>query len=122
LVRTVVIVGAVGTFAIAFVVDSAAVVSGNYGCRDVWYEVVPKPPECCNIYCRGPSDEVRCSGLKAFLHNGSPVDGIIDVVGPIGALLDVRSEFVLGGFVRERAILVACDIPWAIMKIDLARW
>jgi hypothetical protein len=33
---------------------------------------------------------------------GSPVDGIKDVVGPMVALLDIRSDFALGGFVRQR--------------------
>jgi molybdopterin-guanine dinucleotide biosynthesis protein A len=40
---------------------------------------------------------------------GSPVDGIKDVVGPMVALLQVRS--VLSEFVRERSFFVACDVP-----------
>jgi hypothetical protein len=42
------------------------------------------------------------------------------VVGPIVALLDVRSEFVLREFVRELAFFAACDVPWAITKTDAA--
>jgi hypothetical protein len=40
---------------------------------------------------------------------GSPIDGIIDVVGPIVALLDVRSDFVPGEFFRE------CFFPRLVM-------
>jgi hypothetical protein len=45
--------------------------------------------------------------------SGSSVDGIKDVVGPTAALLEVRSDFVLREFVRERAFLrlVLCPLP-----------
>jgi molybdopterin-guanine dinucleotide biosynthesis protein A len=51
---------------------------------------------------------------------GSLVNGIKDVVGPIVALLDVRSDFVLREVVRERAFFAPCDVPCAITKIDAA--
>jgi hypothetical protein len=52
---------------------------------------------------------------------GSLADGIKDAVGPIVALSDVRSDFVLRGFVIERAcVLVACDVRCAMTKIDSA--
>ena len=42
------------------------------------------------------------------------------MVGPIVALLDVRSDFVLREGVRERAFVAPCDVPCAITKIDAA--
>jgi hypothetical protein len=60
--------------------------------------------------------------MKSKYRRGSSVgsipDGIIDVVGPIIALLDVSLDFVLREFVRERAFFVACDIPGAITEIQ----
>ncbi len=43
-----------------------------------------------------------------------PIDGIKGVGDPTIALLEVRSDFVLGEFVRERAFFVTCDVPCAI--------
>jgi hypothetical protein len=39
------------------------------------------------------------------------------VVGPIVALLKVRSDFGFGEFVRERVFFAACDFPCAITEI-----
>jgi hypothetical protein len=44
----------------------------------------------------------------------SPIDGIEGVGGPTVTLLEVRSDFVLREFFRDRAFFVACDVPCAI--------